>query len=64
MKYYKQIKVALIVGLIALICLWLYGCEIKRPIFKDIKTGTAALSDCYAQMRDYRMTTGKHRKVL
>jgi len=57
MKYYKQIKVALIVAFIVLICLWLYGCAsfiepdlpksqlIKTPVFKGIKTATAALFD-------------------
>lgn len=56
MKYYRLIKVALIVAFIALICLWLYGCAsftetdlpksqlIKNPIFKGIITVTADLS--------------------
>lgn len=60
MKYYRQIKVLLIVAFIALICLWLYGCAsftetdlpksqlIKTSVFKGIKTATAVLSDYYA----------------
>ena len=85
MRYYKQIKAALIVAFIALICLWFYGCDsftetdlpksqlIKTAAFKDVKTATAALSNCYAQIRDYSMITGifgnfqskrKQRKVL
>jgi hypothetical protein len=70
MKYYRQIQSVLIIALIALICLWLYGCDsftetdlpksqlIKTSVFQDVKTATAALSDCYAQMRDYSMITG------
>ncbi|WP_175547761.1 hypothetical protein [Flavobacterium xanthum] len=49
MKYYKQIKAALIVAFITLICLWLYGCSsftqtdskksqlIKTAVFKNVK---------------------------
>jgi hypothetical protein len=49
MKYYKQIKAALIVALIILICLWFYGCDsftdtdlsksqrIKTAVFKYVK---------------------------
>jgi hypothetical protein len=60
MKYYRQIKVALIVAFIALICLWLYGCAsltetdlpksqlINTPFFKGIKTATAVFFDNYA----------------
>jgi hypothetical protein len=70
MKYYKQIQSVLIIALIALICFWLNGCDsftetdlpqsqlIKTAVFQDVKTATAALSDCYAQMRDYSMITG------
>jgi hypothetical protein len=60
MKYYRQIKAALIVAFIVLICLWLFGCTsftetdlpksqlVKTPFFKGIKTATAVLSDYYA----------------
>lgn len=53
MKYYRQIKVALIVAFITLICLWLFGCAsftetdvpksqlIKTPVFNSIKRATA-----------------------
>ena len=70
MKYYRQIQVALIAALIVITCLWLFSCDsftetdlpktqlIKTAVFQDIKTATAALSDCYAQMRDYSMITG------
>ncbi|WP_369764935.1 RagB/SusD family nutrient uptake outer membrane protein [Flavobacterium sp. WC2429] len=70
MKYYRHIQVALIAALIVITCLWLYGCDsftetdlpktqlIKTAVFQDVKTATAALSDCYAQMRDYSMITG------
>ena len=75
MKYYRQIKVALLVALIALICLWLYGCDtfteadfrksqlIKTAIFKDVKTAKVALSDCYDQMQDYSMITGNSEEI-
>ena len=70
MKYYRQIQVALIAALIVIICLWLFSCDsftetdlpktqlIKTAVFQDVKTATAALSDCYAQMRDYSMISG------
>jgi hypothetical protein len=70
MKYYRQIQVALIAALIVITCLWLFSCDsftetdlpktqlIKTAVFQDVKTATAALSDCYAQMRDYSMITG------
>lgn len=66
MRYYKQIKAALIVAFIALICLWFYGCGsftetdlpksqlIKTAAFKDVKTATA----CYAQMMITRNSDG------
>lgn len=53
MKYYRQIKVALIVAFIIVICLWFFGCAsftetdlpksqlIKTTFFKSIKTATA-----------------------
>ena len=70
MKYYRQIQVGLIAALIVIICLWLFSCDsftetdlpktqlIKTAVFQDVKTATAALSDCYAQMRDYSMISG------
>ena len=70
MKYYRQIQVGLIAALIVIICLWLFSCDsftetdlpktqlIKTAVFQDVKTATAALSDCYAQMRDYGMISG------
>lgn len=70
MKYYKQIKIGIILLFIVTICLWLNSCDsftetdlpksqlIKTAVFQDVKTATAALSDCYAQMRDYSMITG------
>lgn len=70
MKYYRQIQVGLIAALIVITCLWLFSCDsftetdlpktqlIKTAVFQDVKTATAALSDCYAQMRDYSMITG------
>ena len=70
MKYYRQIQVALIAALIVIICLWLSSCDsftetdlpktqlIKTAVFQDVKTATAALSNCYAQMRDYSMISG------
>jgi hypothetical protein len=60
MKYYRPIKVVLIVAFITLICLWLFGCAsfaetdlpksqlVKTPFFKSIKTATAVFSDYYA----------------
>jgi hypothetical protein len=70
MKHYEQIKIGIILLFILTICLWLYSCDsftetdlpksqlIKTAVFQDVKTATAALSDCYAQMRDYSMITG------
>jgi hypothetical protein len=70
MKYYRQIQVGLIATLIVITCLWLFSCDsftetdlpktqlIKTAVFQDVKTATAALSDCYAQMRDYSMISG------
>jgi hypothetical protein len=70
MKYYKQIQIGIILLFIATMCLWFYSCDsftetdlpksqlIKTAVFQDVKTATAALSDCYAQMRDYSMITG------
>ncbi len=70
MKYYRQIQVGLIAALIVITCLWLFSCDsftetdlpktqlIKTAVFQDVKTATAALSDCYAQMRDYSMISG------
>lgn len=70
MKYYRLIKAVLIGAFIALIFFWLSGCDsftktdlpksqlIKKPVFKDVKTAAIALSNCYAQMRDYSIITG------
>lgn len=38
MKYYRQIKVVLIVAFITLVCLWLYGCASSTETDFPIKT--------------------------
>lgn len=70
MKYYNQIKVGIIILFILTICLWLNACEsfteVDLPesqltgsaVFEDVTTATAALSNCYAQLRESGMLSG------
>jgi hypothetical protein len=70
MKYYKQIQVGIIILFIIVICTWLNACEsfttVELPqsqltgtaVFEDVTTATAALSNCYAQLRESGMLSG------
>ena len=70
MKYYKQIQLGIIILCIITICLWLNACEsfteVELPqsqltgtaVFDDVTTATAALSNCYAQLRESGMLSG------
>ena len=70
MKYYKQIQLGIIILFIIIMCTWLNACEsfteVELPqsqltgtaVFEDVSTATAALSNCYAQLRESGMLSG------
>ena len=70
MKYYRQIQIGIIIVFILTMCLWLNSCEsfteVELPqsqltgtaVFEDVTTATAALSNCYAQLRESGMLSG------
>lgn len=70
MKYYKHIQIGIIIIFILTMCLWLNSCEsfteVELPqsqltgtaVFEDVTTATAALSNCYAQLRESGILSG------
>lgn len=70
MKYYKQIQLGIIILFIIILCTWLNACEsfteVELPqsqltgtaVFEDVSTATAALSNCYAKLRESGMLSG------